>query len=51
MAHLKYTLSLFDVDTKGSPYDDRIEDDRRTLVYEGHDAPKNTTSKDLKTLG
>jgi len=35
---------------KGSTYDDRIEDEGRTLIYKGHDAPKNTTSKDPKTV-
>jgi len=35
---------------KGSPYDDRIGDEGRTLIYKGHDAPKNTKSKDPKTV-
>ena len=26
---------------KGSPYADRIEDDGKVLIYEGHDVPKN----------
>jgi hypothetical protein len=26
---------------KGAPYADRVEDDGETLVYEGHDVPKN----------
>ena len=58
-AHLKHgmnwriqsTHSVFLMSTrKGSPYDDRIEDEGRTLIYERHDAPKNTTSKDPKTV-
>ena len=35
---------------KGSHYEDRIEDEGRTLIYKGHDAPKNTKSKDPKTV-
>jgi len=35
---------------KGSPYDDKVQDEGRTLIYEGHDAPKNTTSHDPKTI-
>src|SRR4030095_15581896 len=26
----------------GAPYDDRLEDDGTTLIYEGHDQPKST---------
>ena len=45
------THSVFLMSTrKGAPYDDRIEDGGRTLIYEGHDAPKNTTEKDPKTI-
>ena len=48
---IQSTHSVFLMSTrKGSPYDDRIEDEGRTLIYEGHDAPKNTTSKDPKTV-
>ena len=35
---------------KGAPYDDQIEDDGKTLIYEGHDAPKNTTDKPPKSI-
>lgn len=28
---------------KGAPYADRVEDDGKTLIYEGHDVPKNLT--------
>lgn len=30
----------------GAPYADRVEDEGRTLVYEGHSAPKNTVDGD-----
>ena len=35
---------------KGAPYDDSVEDDGRTLIYDGHDAPKNTTNQNPKTI-
>ena len=45
------THSAFLMSTrKGAPYDDRIEDDGRTLIYEGPDAPKNTTDQNPKTI-
>jgi hypothetical protein len=48
---IQNTHSVFLMSTrKGSPYDDRIEDEGRTLIYEGHDAPKNTTKEDPKTV-
>jgi len=48
---IQSTHSVFLMSTrKGSPYDDRIEDEGRTLIYEGHDAPRNTTSNDPKTV-
>jgi hypothetical protein len=48
---IQSTHSVFLMSTrKGSPYDDRVEDEGRTLIYEGHDAPKNTASKDPKTV-
>ena len=48
---IRSTHSVFLMSTsKGSPYDYRIEDEGRTLIYEGQNAPKNTTSKDPKTL-
>ena len=58
-AHLQHGMnwriqpshSVFLMSTrKGAPYDDKIEDEGRTLIYEGHDAPKNTTDKDPKTI-
>ncbi|GMV37931.1 MAG: hypothetical protein AMXMBFR61_24390 [Fimbriimonadales bacterium] len=33
-----------------APYRDRIEDDGRTLIYEGHDAPRTQGGPDPKTL-
>ena len=48
---IQSTHSVFLMSTrKGSPYDDKIEDEGRTLIYEGHDAPKNTTDKNPKTV-
>lgn len=35
---------------KGSPYDDKVQDEGRTLIYEGHDAAKNTTDYEPKTI-
>ena len=44
------THSVFLMSTrKEAPYDDRIEDDVRTLIYEGHEALKNTTDQNPKT--
>lgn len=34
---------------KGAPYSDRIEDNGSTLIYEGHDVPKNI-NKDPKSV-
>ena len=35
----KYSIILMSV-RKGAPYADRIEDDGKVLIYEGHDIPK-----------
>lgn len=35
---------------KGAPYADRVEDDGKTLIYEGHDIPKRTGSPYPKTV-
>jgi hypothetical protein len=35
---------------KNAPYADRIEDDGRTLIYEGHDSPRNTVEGDPKNF-
>jgi hypothetical protein len=34
----------------GAPYDDRIEDDGRVLIYEGHNIPKKHGAPDPKTV-
>lgn len=34
----------------GAPYEDRIEDEGRTLIYEGHDAPRTADMPDPKTI-
>lgn len=35
---------------RGAPYADRVEDDGRVLIYEGHDAPRRADGPDPKTL-
>lgn len=35
---------------KGAPYADRIEDEGRVLIYEGHDQPRSTAGPDPKTV-
>lgn len=58
-AHLQHGMnwriqpshSVFLMSTrKGAPYDDKIQDEGRTLIYEGHNAPKNTTELNPKTI-
>jgi hypothetical protein len=34
----------------GAPYEDRVEDDGRVLIYEGHDQPRVAGGRDPKTL-
>ncbi len=34
----------------GAPYDDRVEDDGRVLIYEGHDTPQTRSGPDPKML-
>jgi len=34
----------------GAPYDDRLEDDGTTLIYEGHDEPRRKGGPDPKTV-
>jgi len=34
----------------GAPYADRVEDDGRTLVYEGHDVPKSLNGANPKEV-
>ena len=33
-----------------APYKDRLEDDGRAIVYEGHDAPRSASLRDPKTI-
>lgn len=33
-----------------APYNDRIEDDGTTLIYEGHDVPRSTTTPNPKNV-
>jgi len=35
---------------RGAPYNDRVEDNGRTLIYEGHDIPRVKGGPDPKTL-
>ena len=35
---------------RGAPYRDEIPDDGATLIYEGHDVPKNLDFPDPKTI-
>lgn len=35
---------------RGAPYRDRLEDQGRVLIYEGHDVPRNTTNRDPKSV-
>jgi hypothetical protein len=36
--------------SRSAPYADRIEDEGKTLVYEGHDIPKNESTTDPKSI-
>ena len=44
-----HSVILMSVST-GAPYEDRFEDDGSTIVYEGHDVPRSTQSKNPKTI-
>jgi hypothetical protein len=35
---------------KGAPYADRLEDDGRVLIYEGHDEPRSADAADPKAV-
>jgi len=35
---------------RGAPYRDRLEGDGRVLIYEGHDVPRNLTTRDPKSI-
>lgn len=44
--HLNNSLSVILMSTrKGAPYEDKIEDGGRILIYEGHDIPRNSDPK------
>src|SRR5262245_58726725 len=45
----EYSVILMSL-RKGAPYRDRVEDDGQTLIYEGHDAPKQQNRVDVKRL-
>jgi hypothetical protein len=44
-----YSIILMSV-KKNSPYEDRIEDEGSTLIYEGHDIPRNLTNSSPKLV-
>lgn len=47
--HLRSGLSIVLMSLrKGAPYEDRIEDNGQTLIYEGHDIPKDKTGSNPK---
>jgi hypothetical protein len=49
--HLRGNLSVVLMSLRrGSPYADRIEDNGRTLIYEGHDAPKSNSEPNPKGI-
>jgi hypothetical protein len=35
---------------QGAPYRDQLEGDGRVLIYEGHDVPRNLTTRDPKSI-
>ena len=45
----EYSVILMSV-RRGAPYRDEIRDDGATLIYEGHDVPKNLDFPDPKTI-
>jgi len=47
--HGKYSIILMSL-RKGAPYADRIEDDGRVLIYEGHDIPRTRYGPNPKTV-
>jgi hypothetical protein len=44
-----HTVVLMSV-RKGAPYGDRVEDDGRVLIYEGHNQPRSVGDPDPRTL-
>ncbi len=50
--HLKTDYSIVPMSVRpGAPYEDRIEDDGKVLIYEGHDIPRLKDGLDPKTVG
>lgn len=47
--HRTHSVVLMSV-RPGAPYNDRVEDEGRTLIYEGHDAPRTTGTPDPKIV-
>ena len=45
----KYSVILMSV-RAGAPYDDRLEDDGTTLIYEGHDRQRMRDGPDPKSI-
>ena len=49
--HLRNNVSVILMSLRrGSPYADRIEENGRVLIYEGHDVPRTKTTADLKKI-
>jgi hypothetical protein len=49
--HLHGSRNVFLMSLRpGSPYADKVEEDGRVLIYEGHDAPRSVNGPDPKTL-
>lgn len=47
--HGKFSVILMSL-RRGAPYADRIEENGRVLIYEGHDAPKQKSGLDPKSM-
>jgi hypothetical protein len=47
--HSSFSIILMSL-RRGAPYADRVEDNGRVLIYEGHDAPKHKNSPNPKTI-
>jgi len=47
--HGEFSVILMSL-RKSAPYADRVEDDGRVLIYEGHDVPRQSAAQDPKML-
>ncbi|MGB8708121.1 MAG: HNH endonuclease [Dehalococcoidia bacterium] len=47
--HGEFSVILMSL-RKGAPYADRVKDDGRVLIYEGHDIPRRNATQDPKML-